>query len=84
MSERENNVYKAKLAEQAERYDGELKVLINSMYLPCKMKSKFLNAENSEKFQIFVLSNQFFPEIILNAWLTKHVCHYYCNNAFGR
>ena len=25
MSERENNVYKAKLAEQAERYDGELK-----------------------------------------------------------
>lgn len=24
MSERENNVYKAKLAEQAERYDGEL------------------------------------------------------------
>lgn len=23
MSERENNVYKAKLAEQAERYDGE-------------------------------------------------------------
>ena len=25
MSERENNVYKAKLAEQAERYDGEQK-----------------------------------------------------------
>lgn len=24
MSERENNVYKAKLAEQAERYDGKL------------------------------------------------------------
>lgn len=23
MSERENNVYKAKLAEQAERYDGK-------------------------------------------------------------
>ena len=28
MSERENNVYKAKLAEQAERYDGELKVAV--------------------------------------------------------
>lgn len=26
MSERENNVYKAKLAEQAERYDGKLKL----------------------------------------------------------
>ena len=25
MSERENNVYKAKLAEQAERYDGKQK-----------------------------------------------------------
>lgn len=25
MSERENNVYKAKLAEQAERYDGKWK-----------------------------------------------------------
>jgi len=25
MTERENNVYKAKLAEQAERYDGKLK-----------------------------------------------------------
>ena len=24
MADRENNVYKAKLAEQAERYDGEL------------------------------------------------------------
>lgn len=24
MSERENNIYKAKLAEQAERYDGKL------------------------------------------------------------
>ena len=29
MSERENNVYKAKLAEQAERYDGELNGLRN-------------------------------------------------------
>lgn len=31
MSERENNVYKAKLAEQAERYDGKfiLVFLIN-------------------------------------------------------
>lgn len=28
MSERENNVYKAKLAEQAERYDGKWKKLI--------------------------------------------------------
>lgn len=27
MSEREDNVYKAKLAEQAERYDGKLKFL---------------------------------------------------------
>jgi hypothetical protein len=31
MSERENNVYKAKLAEQAERYDGELKNFIKSV-----------------------------------------------------
>lgn len=34
MSEREDNVYKAKLAEQAERYDGEyiypLSFLLNS------------------------------------------------------
>lgn len=30
MSEREENVYKAKLAEQAERYDGEYEIL----YLP--------------------------------------------------
>lgn len=30
MSERENNVYKAKLAEQAERYDGELNGLAGS------------------------------------------------------
>lgn len=29
MSERENNVYKAKLAEQAERYDGELKFYLD-------------------------------------------------------
>lgn len=32
MSERENNVYKAKLAEQAERYDGELKFISKSPY----------------------------------------------------
>lgn len=32
MSERENNVYKAKLAEQAERYDGELKFLCKFVY----------------------------------------------------
>lgn len=32
MSERENNVYKAKLAEQAERYDGELKFVRKSLY----------------------------------------------------
>lgn len=31
MSERENNVYKAKLAEQAERYDGELIFFLNSV-----------------------------------------------------
>jgi hypothetical protein len=29
MSEREDNVYKAKLAEQAERYDGKVYVLYN-------------------------------------------------------
>lgn len=32
MSERENNVYKAKLAEQAERYDGELNGLAGSAF----------------------------------------------------
>lgn len=31
MSERENNVYKAKLAEQAERYDGELLFTRNNL-----------------------------------------------------
>lgn len=39
MSERENNVYKAKLAEQAERYDGELKFPRKSSYFVCKSKS---------------------------------------------
>jgi hypothetical protein len=29
MSEREDNVYKEKLAEQAERYDGKLQILYN-------------------------------------------------------
>lgn len=28
MAEREENVYQAKLAEQAERYDGELDMLV--------------------------------------------------------
>ena len=32
MSERENNVYKAKLAEQAERYDGESYYIPKSLY----------------------------------------------------
>lgn len=32
MSERDNNVYKAKLAEQAERYDGEYKLTKNMVY----------------------------------------------------
>lgn len=31
MSERENNVYKAKLAEQAERYDGKLKFKLDNV-----------------------------------------------------
>lgn len=39
MSERENNVYKAKLAEQAERYDGELKFLWKLVYFGQKVKS---------------------------------------------
>jgi len=30
MSEREDNVYKAKLAEQAERYDGKVYILHNN------------------------------------------------------
>lgn len=38
MSERENNVYKAKLAEQAERYDGELKFSWKSSYILWKFK----------------------------------------------
>lgn len=37
MSERENNVYKAKLAEQAERYDGELNFARKSMYFAWKI-----------------------------------------------
>lgn len=32
MSEREDNVYKAKLAEQAERYDGMLKLTFETQY----------------------------------------------------
>lgn len=39
MSERENNVYKAKLAEQAERYDGELKFSWKSRYFSRKLES---------------------------------------------
>lgn len=39
MSERENNVYKAKLAEQAERYDGELKFSSKSLYFTWKFES---------------------------------------------
>lgn len=37
MSERENNVYKAKLAEQAERYDGKLKFYPDGLYFTRKM-----------------------------------------------
>lgn len=36
MSEREDNVYKAKLAEQAERYDGEYIFMINLYVLEWK------------------------------------------------
>lgn len=39
MSERENNVYKAKLAEQAERYDGELKFSAKLLYFLEKLES---------------------------------------------
>lgn len=39
MSERENNVYKAKLAEQAERYDGELKFLWKFVYFTWKVEN---------------------------------------------
>lgn len=35
MSEREDNVYKAKLAEQAERYDGMLLNCFHFQYYPC-------------------------------------------------
>lgn len=35
MSEREDNVYKAKLAEQAERYDGECILLITNVNRFC-------------------------------------------------
>lgn len=33
MSEREDNVYKAKLAEQAERYDGKC-IVVNPFFYP--------------------------------------------------
>lgn len=39
MSERENNVYKAKLAEQAERYDGELKFSPKLLYFLWNLES---------------------------------------------
>lgn len=50
MSERENNVYKAKLAEQAERYDGELKFSSESSYFYVK----------NGKFKAATLKNYFF------------------------
>ena len=39
MGEREDNVYKAKLAEQAERYDGKFFFLISVLKFS-RMKSK--------------------------------------------
>lgn len=39
MSEREDNVYKAKLAEQAERYDGEYLFLVYLLVLGRKILS---------------------------------------------
>jgi hypothetical protein len=42
MSERENNVYKAKLAEQAERYDGELKKPGKTQNFLCKNEFSWL------------------------------------------
>lgn len=38
MGEREDNVYKAKLAEQAERYDGESSTLIVDTILAGNLK----------------------------------------------
>jgi hypothetical protein len=56
MSERENNVYKAKLAEQAERYDGELTFCPKLLYFNVKIG----------KFKAATLKKNFFLQ-----WLPK-------------
>lgn len=45
MSEREDNVYKAKLAEQAERYDGECPVRAQALYFRGKAGRKIADSE---------------------------------------
>lgn len=52
MSERENNVYKAKLAEQAERYDGELRFCWKSV----------CSALETKKFKAATLKKFFFHQ----------------------
>lgn len=53
MSERESNVYKAKLAEQAERYDGEQdifqKFLCNFFLLDAKKMAYLVNEKRRRK-----------------------------------
>lgn len=44
MSEREDNVYKAKLAEQAERYDGEYIFLLDLPSLGRKFHRNFADS----------------------------------------
>lgn len=43
MTDRENNVYKAKLAEQAERYDGKL---ISENFSTCRKDGDFSSEKN--------------------------------------
>lgn len=49
MSEREDNVYKAKLAEQAERYDGTLKNCFNFRYYPRMSRGKSADSAKIRK-----------------------------------
>lgn len=51
MSEREDNVYKAKLAEQAERYDGKCLFSVYRLIFERKMEIPF--RRQTKRFLVF-------------------------------
>lgn len=57
MSEREDNVYKAKLAEQAERYDGKC-IVVNPFFYPINPRDTAFRCRSSQGFAIGLLTFQ--------------------------